>query len=215
MMHLHTVQGHGNKRTRYDPGSAADIDGNGVIEADETEAVIARRIAQDLDDVMAAHGWTVHSYPDGDYTARNRQVRAVIAAHPNERHVVAYLHTDASVDINVRHALINRDPRSAYGARFAPLMVNAWDQYLPGQIRGGKRTRLLACSQNDPQRWKRNCAAVVAPVYRFPGRSFGLLLEVFVVSALTGMGEHVLDQWIAHSVQATCTGLLRIGEAWV
>jgi len=214
MMRLHAVCGHGNKGNRYDPGSGADIDGDGKISADESEAMIARRICADLDTAMTGLGWVVHIYPDGGYSSRNKQIKAVISAHPDDRHVVCYLHTDASADINVRHALINRDPRSMYGGRYGVLLANAWDQYLPAQMRGGKRTRLLACDQNSDQRWQRNCAAVVAPAYGFPGKSFGLLLEVFVVSALTGMGDHMLDQWVAHSVTATTMGLLRIEGAW-
>lgn len=210
-MYLHLVPGHGDKGDRFDPGAGADVDGDGAVEDIEREAVLVREWAAALQSAAAWQGWACGVYGSGSYKHRAARVDDAVLTEPSQRHIILYLHLNASASPATTYALICRDARSALAQQYAGHMALAWDTYLPATARGGKRTRVEAVAAGGV--WSR-AYNVVAPAYSLPGRSFGLLLEPWFLSALTGQSWMVYRQWMQATVTASVMGLTRIEEAW-
>lgn len=175
-IHVFFDPGHGAKRKAggvlWDPGAMADINGDGVIEAAETEAhqlrLLAPEVAGRLD---ALEGLSAEVIPDtfdaADYSDSHRY--ASEQAHARG-HICVYLalHFNAAASGLVRRGLVAHYKESALSRRAARQMASAWTAMLvpTDLITSAQAVAVAADSTQDSYRRMHYCIRHVGYFHR-------------------------------------------------
>jgi len=78
-----------------DRGAGADLDGDGIIEAQEREAILTGFISMHLETKLINSGIKVIPLSDGSYSERHKRVNEYAARYPNEAQIYLALHLNA------------------------------------------------------------------------------------------------------------------------
>lgn len=177
-------------------GAAADLDGDGLIEVHEREAMLTPLYITPAKRVFADNGHDATVISEGSYPLRHR-VAATTAAI-NAPRPVAYIacHLNAGGTAGTGdYGVIFYDGRSAAGWALATAIAHrlrALD--LDGVAR-------ILVRPTDPDGWTRRAHATISGIYRGPINISGVCFEPLF-----------LDN-PAHQAHLTEAGLSRIGEA--
>lgn len=181
---------HYGKPGRDDLGAGVDLDGDGVIEREEREAVMTLTYIESAKKLLEADGHTVFVLDSGWYSERHEKAVEIAKAHPDDMCAYVACHLNAG---GGDYSVCLYDHRSGGGRKLALSIAAS----LSDELTAVRRHLTKAAS---PDLWN-NAYNTVRGIYNGPGNLSGICFEpVFMDRA-----EH--HEYLSHD------GLTLIGQA--
>ena len=185
---------HFGKPNRNDRGAGVDLDNDGDIENNETEAYITPYYYLPAKSKLESCGHSVFVFDDGYYSARHQQANALARANPNQTVLYLACHINAG---RGDYSVFIHDSRSSAGKVLADLLATAFKER---EFDGISRSLVRSGSSNND--WK-NAYYTIKDIFNGPTNICGVCVEPFFLDTE------------AHQQYATTEGGAQIGLALV
>ena len=196
-------QHRGKPNRPNDQGAAVDLDGDGTIEASETEVYLVEGYLSSCSEDLAVAGELCAWLASGHYSERHQRAR-VLAEHwrdflaPVARAAYIASHLNAAGDPSADYGAVFFDHRSRGGEELAHEIAGELAVLLP-------TVRVIAATPND---WTKNAYSTIRGVYRGPSYLSAVCFEpVFLTSPETR--DMLTPEGLRQIGQALAAGILR------
>lgn len=195
---------HYGKPGRSDLGAGYDIDGDGVVENQEREAVLTLRYIEPAIEALKRGGHTVHLLDSGWYPERHATANDIARQHPAEK--VAYLacHINAGKG---DYMVCIHDSRSMNGRDLANYIAKSAAFHGLPDVR-----RFLTRAANATNDWRRGYSTIKG-IYQGPSNISGICFEPYFIDnpEQVYLSTHEGGEFIA---EALVHGLERWENGW-